>query len=236
MRKASGFPAQTASLLPVGSAGRLSLPAEPTGLVRVEALGKAKPFRTSGGRAALGCYISGTLTRPWGRARISLRMLSATSQEVYGVGEKLNNARERLAGAAWAARQIHDKLVVPCSHNPSGERRPGSFLHAFGPHQFRKTRDFLIDDRARSLRGDVARSKPSAAGGEDGITIITLRPGQKRDPNAVRIVRQDLERLDQPASLFKQLANRRAGPVLPAANRCSITQHENSCAKGKGHK
>ena len=139
---------------------------------------------------------------------------------------------ERLAGAAWAARQIHDKLVVPCSHNPSGERRPGSLLHAFRPHQFRKTRDFLIDNRARSLRGNVARSKPSAAGGEDGITIITVRPGQKRAPNAVHIVRQDLERLDLPASLFKQLANCRAGPVFPAAHRCGITQHENSCAKG----
>jgi len=42
VRKASGFPAQTASLLPPGSAGRLSLPAEPGGLVRAEALGKAK--------------------------------------------------------------------------------------------------------------------------------------------------------------------------------------------------
>ena len=42
VRKASGFPAQTASLLPLGSAGRLSLPAEPRGLVRAEALGKAK--------------------------------------------------------------------------------------------------------------------------------------------------------------------------------------------------
>ena len=65
MRKASGFPAHTASLLPLGSAGRLSLPAEPRGLVRAEALGKAQPFRTAGGRAALGCHLSGTLTRPW---------------------------------------------------------------------------------------------------------------------------------------------------------------------------
>jgi hypothetical protein len=63
--KASGFPAQTASLLPLSSAGRLSLPAEPRGLVRAEALGKAKPFRTAGVKAAFGCYLSGTLTRPW---------------------------------------------------------------------------------------------------------------------------------------------------------------------------
>jgi hypothetical protein len=34
------------------------------GVVRAEALGKAKPFRTAGGRAALGCYLSGTLTGP----------------------------------------------------------------------------------------------------------------------------------------------------------------------------
>jgi hypothetical protein len=62
VRKASGFPAQTASLLPLGSAGRLSLPAEPSGLVTAEALGKAKPFRMAGGRAALGCYLSGLMT------------------------------------------------------------------------------------------------------------------------------------------------------------------------------
>ena len=42
VRKASGFPAQTGSLLPLDSAGRLSLPAESRGLVRAEALGKAK--------------------------------------------------------------------------------------------------------------------------------------------------------------------------------------------------
>jgi hypothetical protein len=42
MRKASGFPPQIASLLSLGSAGRLSLPAEPSGLMTVEALGKAK--------------------------------------------------------------------------------------------------------------------------------------------------------------------------------------------------
>jgi hypothetical protein len=63
VRKASGFPVQTASLLPFGSAGRLSLPAEPKRSVCVEALGKAEPLRTSGGKAALGCYPSGTLTQ-----------------------------------------------------------------------------------------------------------------------------------------------------------------------------
>jgi len=68
LRKAPGFPAQTASLLPLGSAGRPSLPAEPRGLVRAKALGKAKPFRISGGRAALRGYPSGTLTRPCRKA------------------------------------------------------------------------------------------------------------------------------------------------------------------------
>jgi len=69
--------AETASLLTIGSAGRLSLPAEPRTLVTVEANGKAKPFRKSGGRAALGCYLSGTLTRP-PLVTISLRMPGAT--------------------------------------------------------------------------------------------------------------------------------------------------------------
>jgi YVTN family beta-propeller protein len=52
LRKASGFPAPRAPLFSFGSAGRLSLPAEPGGLVGAEAVGKAKPFRKSGGRAA----------------------------------------------------------------------------------------------------------------------------------------------------------------------------------------
>ena len=36
LRKASGFPPRTASLLALGSAGRLSLPAEPRGSVRAD--------------------------------------------------------------------------------------------------------------------------------------------------------------------------------------------------------
>jgi len=64
LRKASGFPAQIAPPLLPGSAGRLSLCAEPGDLVRVQALGKAKPFRKSGGRVAAGFYLSATLTRP----------------------------------------------------------------------------------------------------------------------------------------------------------------------------
>ena len=85
LRKASGFPGQITSLVPFGSAGRPSLPAEPKGLVRAEAVGKAKPFRRSGGRAALGCYVSGTLTRlcQAGWTLFSTRSLcSATSDYV----------------------------------------------------------------------------------------------------------------------------------------------------------
>jgi hypothetical protein len=69
LRKAPGFPGQTASLLALRTAGRLSLPAVPRGSVRVEALGKAsKPFRRSGGRAALRRYSSRISTRRCGRA------------------------------------------------------------------------------------------------------------------------------------------------------------------------
>jgi hypothetical protein len=94
-----------------------------------------------------------------------------------------------------------------------------------------KTRDLLIDDGASGLRGDIARSKSRAAGGEDGITIITPSPGQKRAPYAVRIVRQNLDCVNQPSSLLKQLANCRTGTVLPPAGRCGITQDENLGAK-----
>jgi hypothetical protein len=83
LRKASGFPAQIASLLPPGSAGRRSLPAEPRRLVRAEALGKAKPFRKSGGRAALRGYPSGTLTRPCGKA-----------DAIFGTAVRSSMARE----------------------------------------------------------------------------------------------------------------------------------------------
>ena len=147
------------------------------------------------------------------------------------MGQKLDNALERLAGAAWAARQVHDKLILPCSHNPAGERRQRGFLYPFGAHHLGKTRDLLIDDGACGLRGDIARSKSRAAGGEDGVTIITFSPGQKRAPNAVRIVRQDLDCVNQPSSLLKQLANCRTGTVLPPAVRCGITQDENLGAK-----
>ena len=54
-------------LLPLRSAGRLSLPAEPRRLVRAEALGKAKPFRTAGGRAAFSAPPDATLADSQGR-------------------------------------------------------------------------------------------------------------------------------------------------------------------------
>lgn len=37
-----------------------------------------------------------------------LRMLGATAQQVDGVWQKFDDAFQRLAGAAWAARQIDD--------------------------------------------------------------------------------------------------------------------------------
>ena len=158
-------------------------------------------------------------------------MLRAASQQVDGVGEKLDDALERLAGAAWATGQVHDKLIVPCAHNPPRERRQRSFLHPLGAHQFRKTWDLLIEDGAGGFGSDVARSKPRASGGENGVTIIPISPGQKCAPNAVGIVRQDLECLNQPAALFQQLANGRTRTVLPPARGCGITQDEDFGAK-----
>jgi peptidoglycan/xylan/chitin deacetylase (PgdA/CDA1 family) len=64
LRKASGFSAQIAPPLSPVSAGRLSLPVEPGELVRVQAVGRGKPFRRSGGRAARVRYLSAALTSP----------------------------------------------------------------------------------------------------------------------------------------------------------------------------
>src|SRR5208282_5045483 len=64
LRKASGFPAT----LCLPSSARLEGPTfQPSGgdLLGHMPRGKAKPFRKSGGGAAVGCYPSGTLTRPW---------------------------------------------------------------------------------------------------------------------------------------------------------------------------
>jgi hypothetical protein len=103
------------------SAGRLSLPAEPKGLVTVEALGKAKPFRTSGGRAALGCYLSGTLTRPWrGGARLesesrSIGWSAGSPPRPVGVspalaGASRSHTKEVLR--AWEKRQVETEAEV----------------------------------------------------------------------------------------------------------------------------
>jgi hypothetical protein len=98
-----------------------------------------------------------------------------------------------------------------------------------------KARYFLIDDGSSGLRGNVARSKSGASGGENGITIIPVSPGQKRAPNSVGFVRQDLDCANQPSAPFQQLANCRAGAVLTPAGRGGITQYENPCAKRERH-
>ena len=86
MRKASGFPAPTASLLPLGSAGRPSLPAEPRGLVRGKPSESPKPFRIrrlTDGRAALACYPSATQMR-------SRRWIFLGLQKVGEKGKNVN--------------------------------------------------------------------------------------------------------------------------------------------------
>jgi hypothetical protein len=60
----SGSPAQTDSLLPLGSAGTPRVLAEAKGLAEAEAIGKAEPFRRSGGRAVFRCYPSARRTEP----------------------------------------------------------------------------------------------------------------------------------------------------------------------------
>ena len=112
LRKASGFPAQSASLLPFGSAGRLSLPAEPKGPFRAEALGKAKPFRISGGRAALGCYPSGTLTRSCGKADPICRA---------AVRSRGNSRRAKEQTCAQGRVKVGEKAALPpCEATPPG--------------------------------------------------------------------------------------------------------------------
>jgi len=61
VRKGFAFPRASALTNPLGSAGRLSLPAEPRGRREAVCAGKPEAFRTAGGRAA----FSATLTRPW---------------------------------------------------------------------------------------------------------------------------------------------------------------------------
>ena len=105
LRKASGFPARAACFLPLGSAGRLSLPAEPKGLVMARALGKAKPFCKSGGTAVLGCTLSGAMAQQ--------TALPAATQPLPGVADLVNRgfdllARHDAAGAEAAFRQAID--------------------------------------------------------------------------------------------------------------------------------
>jgi len=106
-----------------------------------------------------------------------------------------------------------------------------SFLYSLGAHQLGKTRDILFHNGVGGLRSNVTRPKPGAPGSENGVTIIAIGPGQQRRPNPLLIVRQDLERLNQPASLFQYFANRRARAVLPSGAGRGVAQHEDFCAK-----
>jgi hypothetical protein len=65
LRKGFAFPGASTHTNPIGSAGRLSLPAEPGAKRGAVCAGKPEAFRKSGGRAA----ISPTLTRPWSHKR-----------------------------------------------------------------------------------------------------------------------------------------------------------------------
>ena len=69
-------------------------------LVRAQALGKAKPFRTAGGGAALGCYLSGTLTRPcpdgtWTDSRVTREVENGASPRSVAPARRVSSANIR---------------------------------------------------------------------------------------------------------------------------------------------
>jgi hypothetical protein len=61
--------------------------------------GKAKPFRKSGGKAAVGCYPSGTLTRPWLLAG-SLAFLAMGLAAVFSRAEVLDRVVASIGNVA----------------------------------------------------------------------------------------------------------------------------------------
>jgi hypothetical protein len=89
---------------------KASLPAEPRGLVRAEALGKAKPFRKAAGRPALGCYLSRTLTRRWVGQSLppgSRSTPACAPLAPDGVEVSRRKKAQRLAnGEHWAAAMV----------------------------------------------------------------------------------------------------------------------------------
>jgi hypothetical protein len=112
--KACRSPTQTASLRPPASAGRLSLPAEP-GPVRMEALGRAEPFRIPrmrDDRAASRPHLSGTVTRP---SRTAGCVLHTTGDHV-----KVKGIRLRRFGVAFA-RAVQGMSGRP-SWSPKADR------------------------------------------------------------------------------------------------------------------
>src|SRR5215472_4100957 len=152
----------------------------------------------------------GPVRRTGRRSGRGSAVVRPAGQQAHGVAEDGHDGRERLGGAAHAARQAHDQRPAPDARQGARQRRHRRGAQALGAHELPEARHLALDDRAHGLGGDVARGQAGAPGGDHELAAVRRRDQEGGDP--VPVVRHHLDCRDLEARGEQQLAH--GGPAL----------------------
>src|ERR1041384_5178809 len=103
-------------------------------------------------------------------------MRGAPPGNINRVGQKVDDAFERLGSAAHASRQIDNQYTLAYRYQAARKSRQPRFPDALAAHQLRQPGYFLLRDRARRLRSNVTWCKARTSRGEDRVAVIAAGP------------------------------------------------------------
>lgn len=132
-----------------------------------------------------------------------------------------------LSRALRASRQVYDQRIPPKANHGSREHSGGCLLLSRASHRLRHTRHQTVRDLHGCFWRDISRSQPRAAGREDDIESVAIRPGTKRGRDALDIVRHDCLLDDLPIRL-KPILNRSPADILHDAARYTIANGQDT--------
>lgn len=143
-------------------------------------------------------------------------MASVPGKQPGGVAEQTDDGIQRLGGAAWTTRQVHNQCRAGDPAHPARQIGHRGGLPSGGAHCFGKAGSLTVDDVTRSLRGDITRPETGPAG-DRNYGNAGVRSGAQPGGNLVAFVGDDDPVSHLEARTCKQCGDLRARIVAAVA-------------------
>ena len=143
------------------------------------------------------------------------------------MGQHGPHSAQTFSHAFDASGQVDYQSRLPDTGHRTGKSRARRALEPFNAHEFRDSRNRLVDNSQRGFRRDVSRRKSGSAGRDNQAECLRRRPREAAFSIASALIGQDLDRPHVEARFRKNPRGLGPGEIFAVACRSRITEREN---------